>query len=137
MQMIIAVGPSGCGKSHFFINYLKPQGFIEASADHFFEKSGAYQFNPRELDKAHEFSQEEAREAISKGLKVYISNTNTRAWERKPYIDMAKKAGYEVWLKVFKVDPEVCAARNTHGVPVEAVRKMAERIDVFEGYYTV
>jgi len=137
MQMIIAVGPSGCGKSHFFINYLKPQGFIEASADHFFEKSGAYQFNPRELDKAHEFSQEEAREAISKGLKVYISNTNTREWERKPYVDLANKVGYEVWLKVFDVDAETCAARNTHGVPLEAVKKMKERIDVPAGFFKV
>jgi hypothetical protein len=52
-------------------------------------------------------------------------------------VEAAKKVGYEVWLKVFKVDPEVCAARNLHGVSVEAVRKMAERIDVFEGYYPV
>ena len=68
---------------------------------------------------------------------IFVDNTSTREWERKEYVELAKKAGYEVWLKVFKVDPEVCAARNTHGVPVEVIRKMVERIDVFEGYYPI
>lgn len=137
MQMIIAVGPSGCGKSHFYNHVLKSQGFIECSADHFFEGPDGYHFDPGLLGAAHAHSRREALSAISKGLKVYISNTNTRAWEREPYIEMAKAGGYTVWLKVFDSDPKICAARNTHGVPPEAVRKMHERIDVPEGYYQI
>jgi hypothetical protein len=42
-----------------------------------------------------------------------------------------------VWLKVFDTPAEVCAERNTHGVPLEACKKMAARIDVPVGYYQI
>lgn len=138
-RVVILVGPSGCGKSTWIQNYEKVGEWEVCSADHYFlQPDGSYNFNPGLLGKAHAACLDKFKQCLACGLfTIFVDNTNTREWERREYVELAKRAGYEVWLKVFKVDPEVCAARNTHGVPVEAVRKMAERIDVFEGYYTV
>jgi predicted kinase len=138
-RVIILVGPSGCGKSTWVKETEKHGEWDVCSADHYFLQSdGSYQFNAGLLPKAHAACQDKFKHCLACGLfTIFVDNTNTREWERSPYVEAAKKVGYEVWLKVFKVDPEVCAARNLHGVSVEAVRKMAERIDVFEGYYPV
>jgi predicted kinase len=138
-RVTILVGPSGCGKSTWIKEQEKCGEWEVCSADHYFlQADGSYQFNPSLLGKAHGACLEKFKQCLACGLfTIFVDNTSTREWERKEYVELAKRAGYEVWLKVFQVDPEVCAARNLHGVPVESVRKMAERIDVPEGFYPV
>ena len=137
-KVIILVGPSGCGKSTWIANYEKCGEWDVCSADHFFVKDGIYQFDGAKLGSAHAASKEKFLRCLDDHLNIiFVDNTNTQAWERQSYIDPAKKAGYEVWLQVFDVDVETCVARNTHGVPYEAVKRMADRIDVPVGFYQV
>ena len=134
-KVVMLVGASGSGKSTWV---SKQDPGVIVSADHFFMKDGQYQFDPSLLPQAHAA----CLSAFTKALEaqeplIYVDNTSTRAWERKPYVDAAKKAGYEVWLRVFRIDPEIAASRNQHGVPLEAIKKMDARIDVPEGYYKI
>ena len=138
-RVIILVGPSGCGKSTFIQNYEKEGDYEICSADHYFlDAAGAYRFDGSKLGFAHKASQDKFKTALICGIPtVFVDNTNTRKWEREEYVEVAKARGYEVWLKVFDVDAKTCAARNTHGVPLEAVEKMIARIDVPTGFYQV
>jgi predicted kinase len=56
---------------------------------------------------------------------VIIDNTNIRGWEMKPYVELAALFQYHVKIEIAKEwDVEVCASRNTHGVPREAIARM-------------
>jgi predicted kinase len=63
---------------------------------------------------------------------VVIDNTNLSKWERADYIQLGIKYGYHIEIKVFEVTPEVSAQRNTHGVPLEACRRMQARFSKIE-----
>jgi predicted kinase len=102
------------------------------SADKFFEIDGKYEFDSRHIGDAHAWSQQSAEASMKFGWPVVIvDNTNTQRWEMQPYIDMAKHYGYRVVERTIgKRDPEsirLYHSRNTHGVPLEVIEKMAER----------
>lgn len=141
MKVVILVGSSGAGKSTWTRQFVQEQGtdYTVVSADHYFEQpDGTYQFDQTKLPQAHGSCQRNYREALDRKCPlVIVDNTSTRAWERKEYIALAKQYGYEVWLKVFKVDPEVAAKRTIHEVPLSSIKKMIDRIDVPEGFYEV
>ena len=140
-KVILLVGPSGCGKSTWTQDYTSREDgpFKVCSADHFFHQpDGSYVFDGGKLSQAHRSCMYNFVEALKAEVPlVIVDNTNTRERERKDYVYEAKQHGYEVWLKVFQVDPKVCAERNVHGVPLEAVEKMAARVDVPEGFYAL
>jgi len=69
---------------------------------------------------------------MQKGVTVVIiDNTNTMEKEMAPYKKMAKRNGYRVVQHtVGSFDEEslrLYAERNVHGVPLEAIKRMAGR----------
>ncbi|XP_045834072.1 uncharacterized protein LOC123925035 isoform X3 [Meles meles] len=75
-----------------------------------------------------------AKQAINQGRSpVIIDNTNTQAWEMKPYVEMAIGKGYrvefhepETW---WKFDPEELEKRNKHGVSRKKIAQMLDRYE--------
>ncbi|XP_026633860.1 NEDD4-binding protein 2-like 2 isoform X2 [Microtus ochrogaster] len=75
-----------------------------------------------------------AKQAIDQGRSpVIIDNTNTQAWEMKPYVEMAIGKGYrvefhepETW---WKFDPEELEKRNKHGVSRKKIAQMLDRYE--------
>jgi predicted kinase len=138
--MMILRGVSGSGKSTYAQRVMSRLGrmfhytTVKCSADDFFMVKGEYKFNPRMLGRAHEFSKDKARKALRGGIDlVVIDNTNTQAWEYEPYVTMAKDNGYRVVFRVIgkfdSVSLDLYATRNTHGVPREAINRMASRFE--------
>lgn len=100
--------------------------------DYFIDEHGRYNFDRNKLGKAHGYSKRSAEDAMSQGVPlVIIDNTNTMEKEMNPYIKMAKKYGYRVVKQVVgNFDEEsikLYAKRNVHGVPIEAINRMAGR----------
>ncbi|XP_051498492.1 uncharacterized protein LOC127395445 isoform X3 [Apus apus] len=64
---------------------------------------------------------------------VIIDNTNTQAWEMKPYVEVALEKGYRVEFHEpdtwWKFDPEELEKRNKHGVTREKIAQMLERYE--------
>ncbi|TXH14105.1 MAG: ATP-binding protein [Hyphomicrobiaceae bacterium] len=91
-------------------------------ADMYFMHDGQYCFEPELHAEAHAWCQHEAREMLSLGISVVVSNTFTRLWEMRPYFDMARIMGATV--EVIE-----CTGRyqNVHGVPDEVIQRMAAR----------
>lgn len=125
-KVIINRGLPGSGKSTR--TRTKYPDAVVASADHWFERSGTYVFNPRDLPLAHASCKRVWREAMAAGAPVIVvDNTHVQKWT---YADVLKEAaahGYEVEFEVTfdggLSDAEL-AARNAHGVPESAIASM-------------
>lgn len=133
--LTIMRGLPGSGKSYLAAALSKVPGTPVApvfSTDDFFMVDGQYRFDPKALGKNHAANLARATDAMSAGIQhIIIDNTNTQAWEAREYVRNAERHGYVVqfieprteWAK----DPEECARRNSHGVPLDAIRGMLAR----------
>ena len=118
-------GLPGSGKS----TMAKTMGGPVFEADQFFMEDGEYKFNPKKLKDAHAWCKDSVEEAMMfLKERVNVANTFTQHWEMKDYIDMAESHGYEV--EVYHVQGEW---GNVHGVPPEAIKRMKDRWEPYEG----
>ena len=133
-------GLPGTGKSELaqaIMSGAFPTGFGAIfSTDDRFMVDGEYQFNPADLPVNHAENLRLATEWMKKHSQVIskahciIDNTNTQHWEYENYIKAAKANDFRV--QIISVDWQqedihLYAERNTHGVPVEAIQRMADR----------
>lgn len=127
-QVVLLSGVPGSGKS----TYTRAlQGrVVVCSADHWFERSGSYQFAPHELPQAHGACLRRFTEALQANDcdVLVVDNTNTSVVELAPYYALAAAYGAPVRLVTVTCDPTVAHSRNTHGVPLVGVQRMAEAI---------
>ena len=127
-------GLVGTGKS-MLANALGNEGSI-FSTDDLFMVDGEYQFDPSKLGEYHAENLRLATAFMERfapytnNVNCVIDNTNTQAWEYEKYEEVAKKNGFMV--QVITVDWNaqdipLYAERNSHGVPIEAIQRMADR----------
>jgi predicted kinase len=129
-KLVVLRGLPGSGKS----TVAKQLGGLVCSADDYFMRDGEYKFDPFLLGKAHKDCRDTVELAMYNDHQlIVLDNTNTQKWEYEAYLDLAKIYGYEVEIKVVgglsDSDVEVYHARQTHGVPLKSLRKMAARFE--------
>lgn len=125
-------GIPGSGKSTYTKQF--PNAVI-CSADHYFEKDGEYRFDKNKLGVAHHQCKMRFHAALIDGEEhVIVDNTNMTLREMEDYIMEAKFFGYPVEFVEVECPVEIAHARNAHGVPLEAVKRMAAR---FQPLYSV
>ncbi len=138
-KMIILRGLPGAGKSTYCQTrwpqltpaYLAPNGWptISVSADHYFmTMSGEYRYDPAGIGPAHAQALCNLIDCIKNNVStIVVDNTHAMNWEWKVAARLAEVTGYTIEIvDLFdsgKTDEEL-AARNTHGVPVEAIKNM-------------
>lgn len=132
-QVIVFQGVPGSGKSTIGEEFMKvaPGRAVKVSADDFFTErgNGTYAFDFKLFGEAHAQCLRRFLDAVQQNVDlVIVDNTNTTVTEIAPYMALAAAFGYEARLVRVKCDPKVAAARNTHGVPLEGVLKMAARM---------
>lgn len=93
---------------------------------------GAYRFSLDRLRVAHEACQHKYRSLVDTGADVVlVDNTNVTQRECRPYVEYADARGYKVVFleptTPWAFDVDALAARNTHGVPREAIAHMKDR----------
>lgn len=124
-DLFILRGIPGCGKSTV-AEAICGTGTICCADDWFYETYGEYKWSREDIGKAHEWCRNKADTAMKAGIsKVVIANTNTRAEEYKPYVEMAKENGYTIHFLVVENRHE---GKDSHGVPEESLKKMEQRI---------
>lgn len=129
MKVIIMRGVPGSGKSTY-VSKNFPGAAVYSADDYFVNAEGVYVFDPRKLPQAHgkclkDFVFHLERPFSSDAV---IDNTNTTAVECAPYAALALAYGCALEIVTIQCDPEVAAARNTHGVSVEGVKAMHKRL---------
>lgn len=124
---IILRGLPGSGKSSF----AHQIGAWIVSEDEFFTKNGEYKFDKTMLVHAHGFCFVKFCDYIDQNRPdICVDNTNTTKKEYQRYVDYAKDHGYNVTILTVETDltDEELAKRNVHGVPIETIKRMRERM---------
>jgi predicted kinase len=119
-------GVPGSGKTTTALK-MKDDNTDHFEADMFFERGGEYKFNPRLLGKAHAWCQKKTRKALKAGRDVIVSNTFTKYWELKPYLEIAVDLNADIQYVT-------CTGKykNVHGVPQEKVEAMRDNFEDYE-----
>jgi NEDD4-binding protein 2 len=142
-KLKIMRGVSGSGKSTKSREIVRqfeeenPEGkTIICSADGFFidSRTGKYVFDAKKLGQAHAWCKGQVYAAMKLGVDlILVDNTNTQKWEYQPYLDMAYAFKYDTEeIIVGSLDDDSLleyAERNEHGVPLEAIQRMANRFE--------
>ena len=126
MKIVITVGLPGSGKS----TYLERGGFNAISSDEIrrliADDAGDQTIHARVFATIRYL----IRQRLSVGRPVtYVDATHLTRWERKPYVQLARRHDCEIEALFFDVPVEVCIARNSvreRVVPEEAILKMAK-----------
>ena len=140
MKVRIMRGLPGSGKSFFASNILARMFKVEptiCSADHFFEKDGKYNFDPKKLPIAHKTCRQKFLEAIQRGDElIVVDNTNTMPTEMAFYWDLATIFTDDVQILAVEPPPMMerkdwlvqCEKMNQHGVPMKNIQAMFDRM---------
>lgn len=133
-------GIPGSGKSTY-VNKHYPEAYV-CSADNYFEEvadlnntSYLEEFKPWLVGKAHQHCWNSFIHAVVVMVEplVVVDNTNTNKWEFENFVFLGKEMGYEVEIVQIPFDPdkaEVYHSRNTHGVPLEAIKGMIQHYEL-------
>lgn len=130
-NLTVMQGPSGSGKST--IAYLiwsdclsrGVQAVICSTDDYFIDpKTKKYNYSREKAQEAHKWNQDRVRKYLSLGYDVIVDNTNIRAWEARPYVQMA--VALDIPVQFIR-----CTGRfkNTHGVPDHIIDSMFRRME--------
>jgi len=133
VKVYILRGVPGCGKTTYakLVQGWNPRGTAIVSADNYFTRDGVYRFDPNQLRMAHDECLRAYTEYVTRGEieSLIVDNTNLSVAEIAPYYALALAYGHRD-VAVYNVDrratADECYARNTHGVSLGTVRRMAD-----------
>ena len=119
--LVLISGCPGSGKSTLSFELLKvlPFNCEHYEADQYFLTSEGYSFNANKLPDAHNYCLSSTDIALSNGISVIVSNTFTKDWEIKKYIDLGYNTVIIQCLGEFD---------NIHDCPKYVVDKMKENL---------
>lgn len=130
--LILPIGPSGCGKSTLFKKLSKEHTLHQYSWDllrlewYDSDYSKAYKMSVDDPSFNAKYMKEFKTQILSNKT-IYIDNTNLSRKRRRPFIDDARKHGYNVIGYVFPIALETLLRRQkTRGdkdVPADAVKQ--------------
>ena len=130
--LYIMRGCPGSGKTTLARELRGETGRVFSTDDFFVQSDGEYVFDPKKVAVYHKRNHDMAREAISEGVSpVVIDNTNTTAWEMRPYVETGLRHGYKIQFvepdTSWRYDPDQLSLKNSHGVPLESIKRMLKR----------
>lgn len=139
-KVFIPIGLPGSGKSTYTAKLqveakINGKSFAVHSTDNFFMVNGEYDFRPNRLELFHAKNFINYSDSLLDGIDiVVVDNTNLKKAFRDRYAKLAMALGYEVLYPVIggfsKEDCVLYAKRNTHGVPLDSILKMAAGVEL-------
>lgn len=142
-KLIILRSLPGAGKSFLAksicdnINHNWDESYVVLSTDDVVSAGKYYLWHPDMIRESHHVNQIKCKRAMELGIEdIIVDNTNTTWKEIAPYVKLAKEHGYAVEVRepdtTWKFDVNECFKRNSHGVPLESIKKMFDRWETTE-----
>jgi len=135
-QVIIMRGLPGSGKSTAAMNMhrIYKNTFLCSSDAFMVDENGDYKFDPTRLGYTHGECLKRFVRLIEKmkhepDVKIIVDNTNITVAEIAPYYALAEAFEFEVHIDFFDTDIETSYERNTHGVPLSTIKRMAKTLE--------
>ena len=118
-------GIPGSGKSTLAKILTGEDGVIH-STDEYFYVYEEYHFDGTKLAEYHARNLAAFCRSLQEGASVVIcDNVNFKLEHCRPYVEVARKAGYLVAIVMLPHPrPEVAAVRNIHGVPLATIERL-------------
>ena len=121
-------GVPGSGKSTFawqlFKNHLVQRMY---EADDYFTNAGEYQFDPTQLEQAHNECKRNTWLALYEGMSVAVSNTSCTEWEVETYATIARETEANFVSIIVENRHE---GKNIHGCPDAKVEQMKRKFSI-------
>lgn len=121
-------GVPGSGKSTFAQSLLDSrlvQRIYEA--DDYFTQNGVYQFDPTQLEAAHNQCKRNTWLALYEGISVAVSNTSCAEWEVEIYAKIAQGTEANFVSIILENRHE---GKNIHGCPDAKVEQMKRKFSI-------
>lgn len=124
-DLILLRGLPGSGKTTLGYGF----GVVPLAADdYFYDEEGNYNFNARDLPKAHKWCRVRTEHQMEDGVeKIVVANTFTQEWEFKEYFELAKQYDYRVHSLIVE---NRHGSVNVHNVPDDKLEQMKNRFEV-------
>jgi predicted aminopeptidase len=96
-------------------------------ADDYFTNAGEYQFDPTQLEQAHQQCKRNTWLALYEGMSVAVSNTSCTEWEVETYATIARETEANF---VSIIVENRNNTKNIHGCPDAKVEQMKRKFHV-------
>lgn len=127
-SLILLRGLPGAGKSTLATVLAMNADPVYSVDDYFTDSNGNYLFDYRQNHVAYRLCEENTEKALASGKpRVFVDNTFTMEWEMKPYLEMAKKYNYRIFVLTVE---KYHGSSNVHGIGHEQLEKMAAKYAV-------
>lgn len=133
-KLIIMRGIPGSGKSTKAAELAKENNGVIASVDHFFERTGTYEFDKYSVGHSYGFCEGEVAAYMKQGHDTIIADGVHSVLKRlEVYADLAKTYGYKVEYvypdgdAIF--DPQACYEHSVHNVPLQVIKNIAANFE--------
>jgi predicted kinase len=134
-RMIVMRGIPGSGKSTYAREHY-PDARIVSADDFFVMSNGEYVFNVSLIQHAHDYAFTRTKAAMTHTHdEIVIDNTNTTIWEMSPYYMLARHYRYDIEIVRIVCDVSIAHKRCVHGVPLRAIKRMAERMEMLPPFW--
>lgn len=136
-KVLIMRGIPGSGKTHWLAEcasrHVGHPITNLVSADFYHMQNNVYQFDPALARTAHNWALHNFLATLAHPFYggrqvVAVDNTNTTLWELAPYYRAAEAMDYDVEIVELSTPLELCLVRQSHAVPPNTLRQMAERL---------
>lgn len=134
-NLYIMSGVSGSGKSFFAEMFSKQFDCHIHSTDNLWYKDGIYKFDYKLLGKKHKENQFLVeQDMLDDAENIIVDNTNITQKQAQPYINLAKKYGYNVTVIRITTPLNICIERNSkrsknRQVPEEVIRNQFKNLE--------
>jgi predicted kinase len=126
-KLILIRGVPGAGKStkakELMLGNELWTRHIEAD-QYFIRPDGVYDWNPKFIKNAHEWCQNQVEAAMKAKYMVIVANTFVAKSTMQPYLEIAKKYGYEVEILIMDG-----GYKSIHNVPDDTVARMRQQFE--------